>query len=424
LKPFEREPVGPGDPDQRECIRTAPEGFEIDGYQGDMSSWKSFGLWYNKLSQGRQILPDTVKQELLKLVSPAASPKEKIRLIYDRLQSTTRYVSVDLGIGGWQPFEASYVCQRGYGDCKALSNYMVSMLNAVGVTAYPVLISAGYLPPTPTPEFPSNRFNHVIACVPLTPDTIWLECTSQTIPMGHLGGWTENRYALVVTPQGGVLVKTPASKCSDNVQVRKATVVLATNGGGTADIQMTYSGNQQDYVSSGLNLATPRDRDEWLRDHIEIPVFNVQQTDFSGIKPKEMTIGFSVSLELPRLGTVAGSRILFQPNLMEKRTYVPPAAEKRKYPVVHAYAYVDIDSVTYRLPDGFEIEAMPKPVALETPFARYQSALKQTAPGTLLYCRRLEVSKDELPAAQYNEYRKFLQDVVLSDKASAAIVKK
>jgi hypothetical protein len=109
---------------------------------------------------------------------------------------------------------------------------------------------------------------------------------------------------------------------------------------------------------------------------------------------------------------------------MEKRTYVPPPIEKRKHPIVHSYPYLDLDTIAYRLPEGFTIEAIPKAVNIETAFARFQSAVEQKDADKLIYTRRLELITTELPPEKYQEYRKFFQDVVLADKASAAIVKK
>ncbi|NJM26365.1 MAG: hypothetical protein HC859_13660, partial [Bacteroidia bacterium] len=105
-------------------------------------------------------------------------------------------MSIQLGIGGWQPFEASVVDKNGYGDCKALSNYAVAMLKEAGIKGYYCLVQAGEEPAKLDPMFAENHFNHIIVAVPLKQDTVWLECTSQTNPYGYLGEFTGDRQAL------------------------------------------------------------------------------------------------------------------------------------------------------------------------------------------------------------------------------------
>ncbi len=52
------------------------------------------------------------------------------------MQDKTRYISVQIGIGGWKPMLADDVNKLGYGDCKGLTNYTKALLEAVDVPSY------------------------------------------------------------------------------------------------------------------------------------------------------------------------------------------------------------------------------------------------------------------------------------------------
>lgn len=420
LPKWEREPHGLKWPP---AILTAPAAFEIAGYAGDMSSWKTFGSWFYQLYASRTELPLPAQEEVQRLGAVAAPPREKVRALYEYLQAKTRYVSVQLGIGGWQPFPASYVFERGYGDCKALTNYMLTLLQTAKIEAYPALIRHGDNVPDVIAEFPSNQFNHVILFVPMAKDTLWLECTSQTSPLGHLGSGNEDRNVLVVTPDGGKLLRTPRSLAVSNQQIRHALVMLNETGDGAAEVRTRYTGNQQDHVRWALAKSTPREREDWLREEIEVPAFRLVSADFSEVDGKREAITLPIKLELPRFAARSGTRLFLRPNLMERWQNVPAEVKTRRQPVELDYAFLDSDTITYRLPAGFEIEAAPAPVALAVPFGSYtaNSALQE---NTLKYTRRMEIRETRLPAAQYETYRKFIADVVKADHAQIVLVRK
>ncbi len=421
---YEHEAHGPSWREQAASVLTAPHEFEIAGYAGNMASWESFGQWSQQLYEGRNLLPPEALAQVQQLCGNLASPKDKARALYEKLQATTRYVSVQLGVGGWQPFEANYVFTRGYGDCKALSNYMVSMLQAVSLEAYPVLIRNGADEPDVLADFASNQFNHMIVCVPVEKDTLWLECTSQTMPFGHLGMSNEDRHVLVVTPAGGKLVRTPKSKSRDNQQLRRALVTISETGDARSEVRTHYTGNQQDRVRGALAQSSPQAREDWLREEINIPSFRLIKADFSEVEGRQKEIALPVSLELPRYATRSGARLFFKPNLMERWKTVPAAVEERKQPVDLSYAYIDLDSVSYQLPPGYAVEAAPAPVKVETPFGSFYASADFKSEGRLEYVRRLELRENKLPAEQYEAYRKFVAEIVKADGMQVVLVRK
>ena len=235
------------------CVYFSPDKFEIEGYKGAMNSWKELGQFEYLLNQGRDKLPPQVKQRVHELTDGITDAKKKVEILYEYLQKNTRYVSIQLGLGGWQPFDATYVSTKAYGDCKALSNFMYSLLKEANIKSCYTDIYAGEGETFFIPDFPSLQFNHVILCVPLPGDTMWLECTSQTLPAGYLSGFTSDRYALAVDESGGHLIRTPVYGVNENLQVRKVKASLEDNG--TLRISATnyYKGIQQDDIHRLIN---------------------------------------------------------------------------------------------------------------------------------------------------------------------------
>ncbi|NJN28040.1 MAG: DUF3857 and transglutaminase domain-containing protein [Cyclobacteriaceae bacterium] len=182
---------------------------------GSFSSWAEFGDWQSRILAGLDELPRSEQLVVDQLISGKNDEKEIIKTLYQHLQDHTRYVNVSIDEGGLVPYPSSYVCANKYGDCKALTNYMKALLSYAGITSYYTLINAGENVQRIDRAFPSQQFNHVILCVPLQQDTIWLENTSKYLPAGYIGTFTQNRYGLMVNGAESKLVKTPALGLED-----------------------------------------------------------------------------------------------------------------------------------------------------------------------------------------------------------------
>lgn len=191
-------------------IDFAPSEFEIDGYKGSLTTWSSFAGAIAAMWQDKKTLTPEIKAEILGLVKNTHTDHEKVAILYAYLQHNFHYVSIQMGIGGIIPFDATTVHRSRYGDCKALSNYMSAILEVAGVRSYPVLINSGERTDAIDTTFPGNKFDHVILYVISDGEPQWLECTSTAMEPGLLGTFTENRYGLTIAPDGR-LIRTPSS---------------------------------------------------------------------------------------------------------------------------------------------------------------------------------------------------------------------
>src|SRR3546814_899435 len=199
------------------------------------------------LLSGGMALPAQMVAYVKALVAGLASDKEKAAVLYGFLQRKTRYVSIQIGIGGFKPMAAATVDRLGYGDCKGLVNYMRALLAVVDIPSYYCVVEAGNAKRGIRADFASmDQGNHVILCVPLEQDTVWLECTSQRLPFGFLGSFTDDRTVWACTPEGGKLLKTPGYAVAASTQERRAELQLAGDGTVAGHMQTVFSGGQYD----------------------------------------------------------------------------------------------------------------------------------------------------------------------------------
>ncbi len=405
-------------------ITVAPTRFEYDNYIGTMTTWDEFGKWIGTLNKDRNILPEETKQKIRQLTANLKTSEEKAKVLYEYMQNKTRYVSIQLGIGGFQPFEASVVDKTGYGDCKALSNYMVAMLNEVGVKANYILIRAGEGAAGIKQDFPSSQFNHAIVAVPNGKDTLWLECTSQTNPFGYQGTFTGDRQALMITNDGAKIVNTIQYSAEQNVQSRRADVFVDLSGNAKAKIKTNYSGIQ--YENDHLNFMLRDqydDQKKWVQKTTSIPSFDINSFSMKNIKDKIPTAIVDLDLTLNRLATVSGKRIFITANLMNRSTFIPEKVEARRTKVVRKSTYIDLDTIRYHLPEGIYPEFLPTPIKLKNRFGEYEATF-QLDQDNLLYIRKVKMNKGEFPAESYTELIDFYRSMNKSDNIKIVFLSK
>ena len=401
----------------------APTSFRLQDYNGTMADWATFGKFLYTLNAGRDKLPDNVKAKVHALTDGLSSTPEKVRKLYEYLQQNTRYISVQLGIGGWQTYDANYVASNGYGDCKALSNYMYSLLKEAGIKSYYTLIKAGDHNQSFIPDFPSNQFNHVIVCVPQNEDTIWLECTSQTEAPGYLGSFTSNRHALVINEDGGVLVKTPGYTKADNLQVRKINSVLDMEGNLTMNIDTKYQAEQQDDVDGLLHGLSKELIAEYLKDKLSIPSYDIVKFDYTQNKNGLPSINEKLEVKAYNFATVSGKRIFITPNILNRSGTKISDHDKRISPIRLSFEFTDIDTVEIKVPDGYVPESLPAGEALDTKFGKYSTTFS-FVPGRIIYSRLMQRNSGYYPASDGDALRDFYDLVYRSDRGRIVLVKK
>src|SRR5260221_1645407 len=420
LLPVKSEPHGLP---QTRLFLAVPIEFEYSGYAGKRDTWENFGKWQIALNKGRDILPDKTIALAKELTKGFSSNEEKTKVLYEYLQSRTRYVGIQLGIGGFQPFEAKVVDDVGYGDCKALSNYMIALLKSVGIKGYYTWIYGGLNNRNLVEDITYDPFNHIVVSIPNGKDTLWLECTSQTAPFGYQGLFTGDRKALMITDRGGEIVNTLRYSPEQNLELRTAEVSLDQQGNATAKIKTTSSGVQ--YENGGLNwaLSSSEKQQKWIEKNTDIPNFNISSFSMKEIKDKIPSAMVELDLTLNRYASVSGKRLFVAPNLMNRMSYVPEKITDRKTDVVTKSNFVDLDTIIFSIPENLYPEFIPQPVKINSKFGEYEANFKFDA-GKVVYTRRLKMWKGRFPKETYNELVDFYKNVSKADNTKLVFLNK
>lgn len=422
MLPIEKEFASPRWHELTTVVSLAPTEFEIEGYKGNMSTWKEFGLFFNNLKKDRDKLPDPVRKAVQKLTAGVKDDKEKVKALYNYLQQNTRYISIQLGLGGWQPYNAAYVAQKGYGDCKALSNYMYSLLKEAGIKSNYALIKAGEGDDLVMDDFPTNQFNHAILCVPFPKDTMWLECTSQSAPAGYMGNFTGNRKALLIDEEGGTVVPTMRYGLKENIQKRTVKATLNEQGTLQARVLTNYKAIQQDNLSGMIENLSNEKVKEVLNEELGLSSYQVNGFKYNQKKDALPEIIEELDLTVNSFATVSGKRLFITPNLLNKASTKLTEDQERKYFIEIKLEYKDIDSIEITIPDGYRVESIAQDVSLQSKFGTYSATMKLEN-NKLIYIRTREQYAGKHPAKDYGELAKYFNAIHKADRNRIVFVK-
>lgn len=405
-------------------LMVSPVNFYYEGYDGKIGSWKEAGVWMNdNLLKGQDELNSSTISLAKSLVSGIDDSLEKAKIIYQYVQENTRYISVQVGIGGLKPISAIEVDRLKYGDCKGLSNYTKALLKAVGVESYYVHVEAGQDKIDFEQEIASfEQGNHVILAIPYDKRYYWIDCTSQVHPFGFLGDFTDDRRVLLMKPDGGEIATTDAYLNEDNLQITKASYKLDKDGNIFGDIYIKTTGIQYDehfYLEERPKLDIEKHyKNYWSN----INNLNVENYAFENDKDK-VVFEENITISASKYGSKSNDRLIFVANTFNNSSYVPRRNRNRKFPMEISRGYVDVDEYEIELPKNHTIESLPQESKLESKFGEYSISFKQID-GKIKVKRKLFLKAGTYPSVDYSLYRNFRRTITKLDNSKIILIQK
>lgn len=422
---YKREYLSPGLEKFVPQLRVALNEFSLVGVPGKAANWMEFGKWqYDYLLAGKNKLPENTLHKISRLLQGATTDIEKAKLIYQYVQDNTRYVSVQLGIGGWAPMLPEDVDRLGYGDCKALTNYTKALLDSQNIISYYAVVFAGEERKDLDAQFATMQGNHVILNIPQQKEDIWLECTSQTTPFNYLGDFTDNRNVLLIKPEGGEIVKTKAYSFSDNLKETYTKIVLDESGDFIANVKRKTGG-----IPYGNMYHLMRETKEDQILYYKNKWGHLQNLDFQTMSfdnnRQEQQFTELVSFKGQKLTSKAGDRFLMPVNFFFTSTHEVPRITNRKLPFEIERGHSYKDTFEFYLPKGFAAESIPEAEKIETEFGVYTVLVKS---GEKEGVKTIEVTREYIlyegvwEAEKYLDFRNFMKKIDSLNNQKAILI--
>lgn len=413
-KAMPREPLLPSVYLRVPLLYLAPSDFTYAGTQGNMKNWSLFGKWMSQLLARRDALPPAAIAEVRALTDTIPDRRAKIKALYDLLGRTTRYVSIQLGIGGWQPIDAATVYNTKFGDCKALSNYLKAMLTVCGIPSFYTIIH------TEKQRVPRDFAtpavaNHAVLGVPCGNDTLWLECTNPDVPFGYVHRSIAGHDAVIIHDGTAEVVTLPSYADSLNYECQWADVRLSDNADAHISLRKISRARQYEWMSPLVRRSKEKQRD-FIRENIALPLVEIDSLDFDERKEAPLPeIEVRAAVKATRYANRSGTRLFVPAAPLRQAT--GRLASDRSQDLWIESGYCDVDSLTIHIPDGYVIEAVPETIRHTGPFGSIDFGIDRQRENELAVHIRVLRRSGLYPKSEYEKFKAYIQAI---DKAYSA----
>lgn len=397
-------------------LMVAPNKFSIGGTSGSNETWSDVAAWAGKLCVGLDTLNKSTIDTISKITANAKTDFEKAKLLYEYMQQKVRYVSIQIGLGGFQPFSAKTVDRLSYGDCKALSNYMKSLLKTAGIKSFYVLAQAGADAGNINKNFVCSQFNHALLMIPFEKDTLFLECTSPFDPFGYNGSFTDDRDVLVVEgPQGGYLKHTNVYGGDKNCVLTSSSIILDWNLQGSFSQRTKYFGVTTDQIRFLMQAKSDKQKD-YLQKKNKIPFLKIDQFDFHETKSILPEIEETIIGETSQFSQDANKRSVSIPfNQVATLDFRLKRTTDRRTDIVIRRDEYNTDTINITIPANFKVINKPGKVTINSKFGSYDLLVNEEG-QKLTFIRKFRWKKGAFSPNEYQDFYDFVSNVNDADR--------
>ena len=405
-----------------EAFAADSDGVSMAVYVGSPETWGDIAKWYAGNAKDRYVVGPATQQKLDSALTGKKTRTDTIAAVQKWVAQDIRYVSIALGLGGYQPRTPDTVVTTGFGDCKDKATLFVAALGRYGITAYPVLLnsSGGVKRDLPT----IDQFDHAIAAVKLPTGYQFVDLTSEFTPYGQLPPDEQGEFALVVHPDGSSEELTMPRDPVDSNRT-ETHLVGRLNDDGTFDGVYTEEAHGAQQYSLRSGFENPLDSTERAdaANSIARKYFEGADGDsLTGFNGKDLsaTPRLRLLIKHGKAATMAGPTAIFTVPFGTAASLATAATELEKKPRVYpidaerVFGYREsLVEMRMQLPRGWKAQ-LPANVNATSEFGSYSTEYAQEG-DTLRITRRTKGARGIYPQDQIHTLADWFRAIAKDD---------
>jgi len=377
---------------------------------GTFSDWRQVSQIFAPLyaTDGAIARGSPLAREVKRIMEASADPVERAALATRLVQDKVSYLMNGMATGNYVPQAPASTWEFRYGDCKAKTLLLLSLLDAMGIAAEPVLvnsrISDAVLEMLPIP----GAFDHVLVRADIDGTAYWLDGTSSGTRLASVADTPPFRIGLPIRADGAELLEIEARvPAVPQVEVD----MLLDNRGGVdlpslVTVRAHLSGALGSSLGSAVEQASEQQKKELVKRFARSLFSDMAVSGGSLVRDEETGI-----TEVEFTGIVssrweargARKRLVLDGLASAELSFEPDRARPawREIPVNLGFAGYQVNRMRLLLPDdesGYELQGRPD---LDGTFARTRVIRHGKLEGHVVEVdERLESLGGELPSAE------------------------
>lgn len=356
------------------------------------------------------------ESDIDKLLAGITSKEEKIAIIYNFVKNNVK----------WNEFSGIY-CDQGVknayknkvGNVAEINLMLTAMLRYAGIEANPVLTSTRS---NGIPLFPSRTaFNYVISAVEIQNGLLLLDATDLNSLPNMLPFRTLNWEGRLIRNNG-----TSANVDLNPTILSKEATIGMIDIGSKGDVSgkiriQRFDYNAYQFRDSYLNVTK-----ESYIELIEKKYLNAEISDYLVSNEKDLSkpVIEQFSFKHSDIVEIIGDKIYFSPMLFYAFTENPFKVEKREYPVDFVFPQQDKFTLTFNIPEGYQVESIPASIALSLAdnLIGYKFTI-QNIDGKIQISSILDINQSIISSQNYEDLKLFFKKIVEKQTEKIVLVK-
>lgn len=392
--------------------------------------WDQYGKSWSKRVDAFAEPKGLVASTAQELTAGAKTDEEKLQRLYDMVMKlentdfTREHSDKENKVEGVKHVKsASDVLRLKRGSSEDLALTFLALVRAAGFKAEAMQITNRDRDFFQTGYLDSSQLDDTLVAVTVGGKERVFDPGERYVTFGQLH-WKHALASGIREQDGKVkIIQSPGIGYQEDAVQRIADITVAPDGTISGSASIICTGNDalrwRQTALSGDEVALRKAVDDELAR--DLPAGMIIHTDhFLGLDSESSKLMIRMNAS-GSLGTATGKRMFLPVSVFAAGSHNPFTSAHRQEPVDLHYPYLEKDQITIHLPHGLQPETLPAKAEVVLPKMAVYAADVAVSGDTVTYTRQLVIANVFFAPAEYNDLKKFFDDVNNKDRAQLVL---